>query len=106
MTFKELKHKVEVRRAIDFQINNVKKQLLNEELNDDDVMKISEELESLYGLKNTERGTKWKPEVKFDINGLIQSGVGLLAIIMILTYEDEGIVTTKAMPIAMKFLGR
>lgn len=106
MTFKELKQKQKVRKAIDFQIQEVKKEMLKTDLDDSELLRLSERLEGLYGLKNTEKETKWKPEVKFDINGVIQSCVGLVAITMILTYEDEGIVTTKAMPIAMKFLGR
>lgn len=106
MTFKELKQKQKVRKAIDFQIQEVKKEMLKTDLDDSELLRLSERLEGLYSLKNTEKETKWKPEVKFDINGVIQSCVGLVAITMILTYEDEGIVTTKAMPIAMKFLGR
>ena len=48
--------------------------------------------------------SSWKD--KIDINVLINSGIGVLSILLILNYEKTDILTSKALSLGMRMIGR
>lgn len=48
--------------------------------------------------------SSWKD--KIDINVLINAGIGVLSILLILNYEKTDILTSKALSLGMRMIGR
>ena len=65
----------------------------------DDIKKLESDLVTI-------RGTKDDKGSGIDMNTVIQAGVGLASILLILNYEKTDILTSKALPFAMKLIGR
>lgn len=94
-------------KAIDVKIYEAKKQLNECEPNSEMFEECMSELNDLYDIKAKLKALKKRETpFKLDLNTLISSGIGFASIILILTYENEDIITTKGINIATKMLGK
>lgn len=101
---KELFNAYAEEHAIDIQIGRLKKDLLNLQANTQDAMDLQDQLEDLIKLRDLDKGPA--KESKIDLGKLLNAGVSLVSIAMILDYEKEDIITTKALGIATRLLGK
>jgi hypothetical protein len=97
---KELFNAYAEEHAIDIQIGRLKKELLSLPANSTESMDCQGQIEDLIKLRDLDK------ESKIDLGKLLNAGVSLVSIAMILDYEKEDIITTKALGIATRLLGK
>lgn len=93
--------------GVDIQINRIQEELAKaEELGMDKRTELMTTLDELLDLQAKQKANKGECHFKVDVNALVSSGVGFAAVLLILTYEKEDIISTKGMSIAAKMLGK
>ena len=101
---KELFNAYAEEHAIDIQIGRLKKELLILPTNSTESIDCQGQIEDLIKLRDLDKGPA--KESKIDLGKLLNAGVSLVSIAMILDYEKEDIITTKALGIATRLLGK
>lgn len=65
-----------------------------------EIKKLEADLEVVTNADKNNKG------MDLDMNAILQAAVGLTSILLILNYEKTDILTSKALPFAMKLIGR
>ena len=90
--------------AIEITIERLKRELLNQPVDSPRAVYIRESLKELVALRDLEKEPK--KQCSLDLKTIFNAGVSLVGMAMILGYEKEDIITSKALSIATRLLGK
>lgn len=91
-------------RNLEAVVRKIDNDIIENEDNYDKLIELVDTRETIINAINNSRRKRWYDGV--DINTLISSGVSLASILVILNYEKTDIITTKAMSIFNKLVGK
>lgn len=91
-------------RNLEAVVQKIDNDIIENEDNYEKLIELVDTREAVVNAINNSRRKRWYDGV--DINTLISSGVSLTSILLILNYEKTDIITTKAMSIFNKLVGK
>lgn len=93
--------------GIDSQIETLLGELENYDSYSDEYKSITENIQKLVTMRNDLKLNRIGDKVKIiDLTTVVNGTVSILSLLMILNYEKTEIVTSKAMTVATKWLGK
>ena len=94
-------------KAIDVRIEALLEDLSNYDIYSDEYESITDRLEQLVKVRNELKPVRSGDKVKvIDLTTIVNGAVSVLSLMMILEYEKTEVVTTKALSVATKWLGK
>ena len=94
-------------KAIDVRIEALLEDLSNYDIYSDEYESMADRLEQLVKVRNELKPVRASDKVKvIDLTTIVNGAVSVLSLMMILEYEKTEVVTTKALSVATKWLGK
>jgi len=94
-------------KAIDVRIEALLEDLSNYDIYSDEYESMADRLEQLVKVRNELKPVRSGDKVKvIDLTTIVNGAVSVLSLMMILEYEKTEVVTTKALSVATKWLGK
>ena len=94
-------------KAIDVRIEALLEDLSNYDIYSDEYESMTDRLEQLVKVRNELKPVRSGDKVKvIDLTTIVNGAVSVLSLMMILEYEKTEVVTTKALSVATKWLGK
>lgn len=94
-------------KAIDVRIEALLEDLNNYDIYSDEYESMTDRLEQLVKVRNELKPVRSGDKVKvIDLTTIVNGAVSVLSLMMILEYEKTEVVTTKALSVATKWLGK
>lgn len=94
-------------KAIDVRIEALLEDISNYDIYSDEYESMTDRLEQLVKVRNELKPVRSGDKVKvIDLTTIVNGAVSVLSLMMILEYEKTEVVTTKALSVATKWLGK
>lgn len=91
---------------IDEEIDRLMEDLKGQDSYSDEYKDINEAVSKLVETREELSGTKLSSKLAVDPNVLVTGAIGIFTTLLILNYEEEDIITSKAMSFVGKWIGR